>query len=61
LESWDTAAVLLDREDSIMYMQTLDKDQRQQALAQKRQITNNKQCLNKDMYKLAEDLSRKCS
>lgn len=61
LESWDTAAVLLDREDNAMHMYTLNKEEKQQALAKKRALTNNRNCINKDLYKLAEDLARKCS
>lgn len=62
LESRETSSLLLDREDSAMYMYWLStKEEKAQAAAKKRELGNENKYLNKKLYMLAEDLGRKCS
>jgi hypothetical protein len=48
-------------ETSRLYMQTLEKTQRQAAATKKSHLSNSKKYLNRGLYTLAEDLERKCS
>lgn len=62
LESWETATPLLDREESMLYLTTLGKEQKAMAMQKKRTMSNtNSNYLNKPLYDLAERLAMKCS
>ena len=59
LEPWENAAALLDREDSPMFTYWLSTEQKKIAADTRNRIKGHNY-INKELYKLAEDLSRKC-
>lgn len=61
LESRETSSVLLDQTDYYMYSSTLNKEEKLLANAKKNTLTKNRDYLNKDLYLLADGLSKKCS